>query len=122
MEKGKITEIRDNAPSPSFFFDQWKHALTHPEPDAAAKEPTQLRDAAHTSLHKYKQSLLEYQKTQQAHRLWKEKTAQADSPRELAMASQTLRRLEAQLDSLERELRAFRHKTKSALEDYRAAS
>lgn len=122
MERGKINELNEGAAGASFFYDQWKHALVEPEPAPAEREPEQLREVAHASLHKYKQTLLEYQKLQQAQLHWKEKSSQAKSPRDLAIASQALRHFEAQLDSLERELRGGRSKTKTALQDYQAAS
>lgn len=142
MEKGKITEITAGTQQPVFFFDQWKqlretnkparlwgigsakapNSDAESNPNLAAKASDQLRETAHASLGKYKQTLVEYQKAQQAHRLWKEKAQAAASPREQAVAAQTLRRVEAQLDSLERELRNGRQRTKSALDGLRAAS
>ncbi len=122
MERGKTNEVKEGTAGPSFFYDQWKQALVEPEPAPVAREPERLREAAHTSLHKYKQNLLEYQKLQQAQLHWKEKASQAKSPRDLAIASQALRHFEAQLDSLERELRGGRSKTKTALQEYRRAS
>jgi hypothetical protein len=91
----------------------------HAQPARNVETP---RDTAHASLGKYKQSLKEYQAAQQAHRQLREKAAGELAPRDKAQVAQALRRIEAQLDSLERELRGGRLRTKAALDEARAAS
>ena len=125
MDQREVIEKKSEAKGASFFYEQWKRLQTRqeaPKADrnlhAVAVDPA---EEAKKSLDRYKLRLKEYRQYQIAHRALLEKAETAASEEKVRL-QQGLRHLETKLDFLEKELRNGYRRTKSAVQELRAAS